>query len=870
MASRLLLGLGGALATSLFIISSAPGGTQPNPCLQTIETIPCPDLAFASDPTFDSPNSISFVVTNNGDRASGPSTAEATGDRISGSEPVPMLDPETSEPVSIEVAIPDDLRGQTVMVAVRLDSLGEVDELDEANNESSVEFEVPLENTTTTTETTTTSTTTTTVTTATGSTTTDGSGPPPSDHRLVVLAIAGGIVLVAALLIGAYALIQRRATLPRQAPPEPAESHAGGEGPSVEPDIEGAEAPAKGEIWPSPSSDAAPAAAAAAPAAPEMPGAERAPRGPRARYVSTGFAPSAAPDAPLRSTTPLHPGATYFFWLEVGTPVAGTIEETPIELAEMERLPADSRLTVVLFPLVEGSDDSGEVSEGELTLSSDGRVVVSRQPSPEVNLPQDGLLGRRLFFAVEAPPRECVLQFRCSIYHKQVLLQSRLVSASVSMSVETLPGALHSRLDFTLAPSLDPRHVARLPEYRLSLLLNQTEEGTHSLTVKGERFSDGASFDPLELATLVERARKSLRKAAWGSEQPWQLGDLYRYNEPTNQKLREDLVSLARWGIRFYVAISDRLAEAKSQEGLETSMVAPGYVQLAVKQSPRHLLPAAILYDYVGLKDTGDEDEYLLCPEFLSALEDETPLEQAGCFQGQCPSRGMATTVCPSGFWGFRHALGIPVTLKGAADVPTAIAYRSAPSISVAVCTDPSFTLRAAHEQVLRELSPDLRYAATLTDALKLLQEPTTELVYFYCHGGIEKDVPYIKVGPLSEEPITAVTLFNQRIRWETPRPLVFLNGCHTTGLEPEQALEFVSALIRHSQAAGVVGTEITVFEPLARAFAEDCLRRLLAGVPLGWAIRDARLALLKEKNPLGLIYLPYALPSLQLVAAIN
>jgi hypothetical protein len=149
---------------------------------------------------------------------------------------------------------------------------------------------------------------------------------------------------------------------------------------------------------------------------------------------------------------------------------------------------------------------------------------------------------------------------------------------------------------------------------------------------------------------------------------------------------------------------------------------------------------------------------------------------------------------------------------------------------------------------------------------LTLLKDGRTHVVYLYCHGGLEQDVPFVKVGALSERPITSVTLLNQRIRWTEPRPLVFLNGCRTTGLEPEQALEFVSTLVRRAQAAGVVGTEITVFEPLARAFAEDCLRRFLAGTPLGWAVREARLTLLKAGNPLGLVYLPYALPSLQLV----
>jgi hypothetical protein len=462
------------------------------------------------------------------------------------------------------------------------------------------------------------------------------------------------------------------------------------------------------------------------------------------------------------------------------------------------------------------------------------------------------------------------MQLRCSIYHNQVLLQSRLVTASVQHYDGPVEDALRSELDFTLAPRLDPRHLSRIPEYALSVLLNQGEDGTHSLTVKTKRFSDAATFDPVELEMLVARARRALRKAAWDSEDAWTQGIEYRYLESSPEKLRRDLVTLAIWGIRFYVAVCDRLAGDNPFEELEEATRAPGFVQIALKQSPRHLLPAAVLYDYLGLSDTGDVDTYELCPDFLEGLAGDEPLGDTPCFRGECPTRGSPKTVCPSGFWGYRHALGLPVTLQGAPDAPLSIEYRGEAALSVAVCTDPQFTLRADHEGVLRQLSPGLRYADTRADALALLKDSSAQVVYFYCHGGLDKEVPFIRVGALSDEPITAVTLFNERIRWDEPRPLVFLNGCHTTGLEPEQALELVSALVRRSRAAGVVGTEITVFEPLARVFAEDCLRRFLAGEAVGWAVRDARLALLKSGNPLGLVYLPYALPSLQLVARPN
>jgi hypothetical protein len=38
--------------------------------------------------------------------------------------------------------------------------------------------------------------------------------------------------------------------------------------------------------------------------------------------------------------------------------------------------------------------------------------------------------------------------------------------------------------------------------------------------------------------------------------------------------------------------------------------------------------------------------------------------------------------------------------------------------------------------------------------------------------------------------------------------------------------------------AAGVIGTEISNFEPLAAAFAEECLGRFLAGEAIGDAVR--------------------------------
>jgi hypothetical protein len=64
------------------------------------------------------------------------------------------------------------------------------------------------------------------------------------------------------------------------------------------------------------------------------------------------------------------------------------------------------------------------------------------------------------------------------------------------------------------------------------------------------------------------------------------------------------------------------------------------------------------------------------------------------------------------------------------------------------------------------------------------------------------------------------------------------------------------------TNAAGVIGTEITIFEPLACTFAEKFAALFLAGVPIGEAVRRVRLAILSEENPLGLVYIPFVLAS--------
>jgi CHAT domain len=323
-----------------------------------------------------------------------------------------------------------------------------------------------------------------------------------------------------------------------------------------------------------------------------------------------------------------------------------------------------------------------------------------------------------------------------------------------------------------------------------------------------------------------------------------------------------------------------------------------GAVQIALRMSEKLVLPAALIYDYHF--DTNAfpiaSANYELCTEFREALVGDAPLEDCRCFAGECPVRiasdairrdrrrvpkDLGPRICPSGFWGYRHALGLPVTIhdRGAdandttRDAPSYIVFRDKARVALGISTDPKFKRFPDHKLALKKLAILLGEASTTRDdVLRMLKTPAAEVIYLYCHGGVDGKTPFLSVGPTHSDPITPD---NIDLLWDDEEtPLVFINGCHTTALHPEAALDFVSTFV-DARASGVIGTEITISESLACAFAEQCLGRFLGTakaadpeMTIAESVRGARLALLQMGNPLGLVYIPFSVSSLRLKAA--
>jgi len=594
----------------------------------------------------------------------------------------------------------------------------------------------------------------------------------------------------------------------------------------------------------------------------------------RRRLVSTGVAEGST-GRTLSPRTTLAAGRSYRYWFAVGTrartgrvDVGRNQELPPFDAAE------GTHLRVIVFPFPDGLQLDPSTAEGELVVGADGGLRVGRQPGGWSYLGGED----RLEFPFRTPEGPGTYRLRSSVYLGARLLQSRVLEVRVDVRQRVgTRRAVRSETDYSVSNSLSPESLTEMRPPRLSVMVNGGPAGSHDFRFVGRTPMTGtASLDAEKLETLLRNARRALRTAAWGTGEEWRADDADRYAVPRSPgDVQADLIAMARTGYRIWDSLSNALAEAVPGQAAATGgrervdrltelLLHSGAVELTARQSMRLAVPAALVYDYP--LDT-NRRVVRFCPGAASAMASGEDLAGEPCFDGACPHYDDLDVVCPGGFWGYRHELGVPLSLGAAGqgeahEMAASIPGGDDPEFVVGTTTDRSFLLRSEHLSRLKQLHTPLtwRLGDERDAVLDLLRTSSPHVVYFLCHG-VEKDgLPGLVVGdPDAPSAITPDNLSAYRNSWPATRPLVVLNGCRTTALDPTKPLNFVETFLRDACASGVIGTEITVFEPLACAFAEEVLHRFVHDdVPLGAAVRAARLALLSRGNPLGLAYVPY------------
>jgi hypothetical protein len=209
--------------------------------------------------------------------------------------------------------------------------------------------------------------------------------------------------------------------------------------------------------------------------------------------------------------------------------------------------------------------------------------------------------------------------------------------------------------------------------------------------------------------------------------------------------------------------------------------------------------------------------------------------------------------------------------------------YNATDPVSVAMAIDPGLDpkLTERHTKALQQMLPDeftSRMISSPGELADALAGETMDIAYLYCHGayldeGGSREVPstVLKFGDTFVSP-TDISNWRRsggpwpRPHWPNRKPLVLLNGCHTTEFTTATLGNFVNAFVDRAGAAGVIGTEIAIDQGVAGWAAQQLLQMLHVGaLTVGESVRYVRWTLLNKGNTIGLAFTLHAIAQLQL-----
>lgn len=489
-----------------------------------------------------------------------------------------------------------------------------------------------------------------------------------------------------------------------------------------------------------------------------------------------------------------------------------------------------------------------------------------------------------LYFDARTPKQTGLGRIRIAVYYQNNLIQSQLLRAQVLKTERSSTGEVGQRktrycslIDYSLTATL--RDLDSLQPRTLNILTNANANGTHKIVINGA-LDDAVWFNLTDgqMGNAINAVRDKLttihvRKFGGQLGAEVQYENLYDAN---NAKKKDafiaDLKGLASLGKLLWDLLLTGKPDQK-RKLREEILKEPSTIQVSRIAGSQFIFPWLLVYDIPVESDIKKLTPCRLLTEWDQAparIDQEKP---------RCPyeSEHKKNTICPFGFWGFRHTIEQPPSMPENRNLPTKIATSNhPPKLVVGISLDLDNRLTTSH---LTNIGKDLTHLTVVSgNSLVLIAEalsnPKLELVYFYCHGqreslpGSSSPLPYLGVGKgeiLSTGDLSTWGIADwDNQHWRETSPLVFINGCHTAEITPESLANFVDTFT-DLYAAGVIGTEVLVHQQVAGEAGLEFLNSFQNNKSVSKALQSMRLKFLLKGNLLGLAYTAYCSSDLQL-----
>lgn len=485
------------------------------------------------------------------------------------------------------------------------------------------------------------------------------------------------------------------------------------------------------------------------------------------------------------------------------------------------------------------------------------------------------------YIPVTAPPVKTRARVRVGLYFGATIVQTFVLTLSVDTD-EIAAEPATALCDYSLTPDLDD--IAGLPRRDVSALAD-SDGGTHRLVIT-RLTGDGTTTTVV--ASVGDGGRTDLVRSVRAALLAMHVEDIEvgvihkrrqmrnRYQEnnsaATIEQFRADLRRLAALGRALWTGLFGTIVSG-SDVMYEIARTAGLRIQIATPATSRFVFPWAVVYD-IPLQSA--PELFHDCPvlDTWDLTAQDTPLLP----DGRCPYTDQHDigTICPSGFWGYRHLIDQPVPAEGTR-VTTVVSAGSATAAAVAGIGAAGLVPEsvAAHLRTVElAIGRPLTQCGRTEDLRTALARDEVAVVYFFCHGrwhpgptgSIESRLELDEGQMVAAGDLFAWKQVWGHHHWATGGPLVFVNGCHTLDVTPDSVTDLVAGFSRIG-ASGVIGTETTVHQNLAAEAGEIFWRALAVDrSSAGDSLRHLRHSLLAKGNLLGLAYTAYCATELRIL----
>jgi hypothetical protein len=541
--------------------------------------------------------------------------------------------------------------------------------------------------------------------------------------------------------------------------------------------------------------------------------------------------------------TSLQAGARYQVRIHIGNSLPGNlVKQQPPSidlLLPPSKISAGHKLTLV-------------IQEKEFRLLS--------KVSQILFLPRLG--GSKLaYFELRAPRMLGPATFRVLLYYGNQLLQAFLFKSVVTTSEERRSDS-PTEVELEFSQTSRFANLDRLEPRALSIVANDNLNGTHEFFLRGESIGKAPLGDDAYVLAM-EEFRAILKQASLEPDTDNQPRSFPRTlaGDPASDVATEFLVQMANKGHDTYKAMFTDLLEGTPLPPAISSLREPqndGTTIQIVRFQKRTVIPWSLLYDY-------DLPEIRTGKVCLGLTKDETGNVI------RCSHRPTDKVYCIKGFWGARLVVEERIANgpgdHGVQSIPVPVEAEPL-CVAMDMTVDGVPTLHQQFKDGIGE-----KKVAGPLDSSQLLtllwQDPPKRPTVLVVLGHLEtQPIPGEPAGDrivlvqnkswLTHESISDRYVAQPK-HWTQPRPLVLLMACSVAATTVSKLNDFVLALNR-AGAGAIVGTECVVFADRVCSFAKYLTLTMWNAkdnqhVSLGKAMREYRVAILQEGNPLAFVF---------------